>query len=225
MQMMDSQSLYDAVLQGDSVSAGQFARLALDHGGEPWDIFSSAVMPAMEEARRRFACGEFYMPEMLLASRAMRAAVQPLRPRLVASGIEPRAHVLVMNLFGGPGNVVASLAVDMLEGAGFKVSQAVLSLRVGEWNSVFASINADAILLVLPIICCPPGSRSLDGLVRRAIAEFKELTGPGTPRLALVGVRADLGTDLGIEAYTDDLAQVVRLVDRLIDADRARRRP
>jgi 5-methyltetrahydrofolate--homocysteine methyltransferase len=223
--MRDPQTLYDAVLQGNSGLAARLARSALVNDAEPWEVFSSSVMPAMDEARRRYACSEFFLPERLLACRAMRAAMEPLRPRLTAAGIEPKARVLVMTLFGGLGNVVASLAVDMLEGAGFEAPHVDLSLPTAEWNDACASINADAALLALPIICCPPGPRAVDGLIRRAVTRLKEVTSSHTPRLALVGVHANLAADLGIEGHTDDVAQVVPLVDRLVHADGACGRP
>ena len=69
--MSDFGGLYDAILNGDQKSSVALTRQALEEGVEPMDLIHRYMIPAMDEAGKRFECEDFFVPELLLAARAM----------------------------------------------------------------------------------------------------------------------------------------------------------
>ena len=84
--MADLEKLYTAVLEGDAKSSAAITKQALDEGVAPMTLVTDTMVPAMDEAGRRFEAEEYFVPELLLAARAMKAAMALIRPLLVASG-------------------------------------------------------------------------------------------------------------------------------------------
>lgn len=95
----DLHELYEAILTGDAASAVSVTEAALAAGVEPQDLVSQRMIPAMDEVGRRFEAAEYYVPELLIAARAMKGCLGLLRPLLAERGIEPATarspHVLV----------------------------------------------------------------------------------------------------------------------------------
>ena len=79
------------------------------------------MMPAMAEVGRRFECNEYFVPELLLAARAMKAALELIRPLLVASGAKPAARVAIGTVKGDLHDIGKNLVMAMLEGGGYEV--------------------------------------------------------------------------------------------------------
>ena len=88
---MRFQELYEAILHGDNQAAIEITREALGDGKSPEDLIDGGMIPAMAEAGRLFEEEEYFVPELLLAARAMKAALEMLRPLLTERGAEPRA--------------------------------------------------------------------------------------------------------------------------------------
>ena len=81
--------VYEAILEGDMGGATEGVQNALDAGTSAADLLHKALIPAMGEVGRLFEEGEYFVPEMLIAARAMKAGLEILKPLLVDSGIEP----------------------------------------------------------------------------------------------------------------------------------------
>ena len=119
--MADLKKLYTAVLEGDAKSASAVTREALDAGVAPMSLVTDAMVPAMDEAGRRFEAEEYFVPELLLAARAMKAAMELIRPLLVASGAKSAGRVAVGTVKGDLHDIGKNLVASMLEGGGFDV--------------------------------------------------------------------------------------------------------
>ena len=89
--MQDLKLLYDAVLSGDAKTARSFTEHALAAGVEPLKLVNESMVPAMDEVGRRFECNQYFVPELLLSARAMKAALELVRPLLAKSGAQPVA--------------------------------------------------------------------------------------------------------------------------------------
>ncbi|MEI6785017.1 MAG: B12-binding domain-containing protein, partial [Verrucomicrobiota bacterium] len=87
--MIELQKLHDAVLTGDAKTAKMVTEQALAGGVEPLKLVQDYMMPAMAEVGRRFETNEYFVPELLISARAMKAALELIRPLLIASGSEP----------------------------------------------------------------------------------------------------------------------------------------
>ncbi len=93
--MSDLEQLKEALIVGDWKTAAAATHAALAAGVAPLTIVTGHLMPAMDEVGRRFECEEYFVPEMLLSARAMKASMAIVRPLLVASGAQPAGRVVI----------------------------------------------------------------------------------------------------------------------------------
>src|SRR5512143_3554498 len=92
--MPEFEKLHQAVLDGDQKGARSLTEAMLAEGVPPLEMISKAMVPAMDEVGRRFECEEYFVPELLLSARAMKASMELLRPLLAEKGREPAGRVL-----------------------------------------------------------------------------------------------------------------------------------
>jgi len=115
------QAIFVGVLYGDSAAVQQKTREALEAGMKPQAILKESLIAAMTEVGRRFEIGDYYVPEMLVAGRAMKEALKILKPRLVADKVEPIGKVVLGTVKGDLHDIGKNLVAMMMEGAGFQV--------------------------------------------------------------------------------------------------------
>ena len=116
-----SQDLYDAIVDGEAPRARSLVDEALAKGADPVALIADTMIPAMDEVGKLFQEEEYFVPELLLAGRAMAAAMEPLRPLLAATGARPAGVVVAGAVKGDLHDIGKNLVVSMLEGAGFLV--------------------------------------------------------------------------------------------------------
>jgi pimeloyl-ACP methyl ester carboxylesterase len=114
-------ALYEQTLEGDVKEAGRLTDEALALGVGPASLLFEVLIPALDEVGRRFEAGEFFVPEMLMAAKAMQEAMQRLRPLLAETGVQLAGTILMMTVKGDVHDIGKNLVNLMLEGAGFQV--------------------------------------------------------------------------------------------------------
>jgi len=114
-------SIYDNVIKGDLESVKKGVTQALATGHSPSDILNSAMISAMQEVGRRFEIEECYIPEMLIAARAMHGGLEVLKPYLVETDVEPVGKVVLGTVKGDLHDIGKNLVGMVLEGSGFDV--------------------------------------------------------------------------------------------------------
>lgn len=119
--MADLERLKEAVLAGDAATSRQITEEALKAGIEPLALLDQCLVPAMDQVGRRFECGEFFVPELLLAARSMKACLELIRPILSQRGAEPIGRVVIGTVKGDLHDVGKNLVASLLEGGGFEV--------------------------------------------------------------------------------------------------------
>jgi corrinoid protein of di/trimethylamine methyltransferase len=119
--MLDLKQLYEAVLNGDAKTAKATTEQALAADTEPLKLVQEYMMPAMAEVGRRFESNEYFVPELLLSARAMKAALELIRPLLTAKGNEPVGRVVLGTVKGDMHDIGKNLVGAMLEGGGYEV--------------------------------------------------------------------------------------------------------
>jgi methanogenic corrinoid protein MtbC1 len=117
--------LYDHVIPGHAPVVKELTQVGIDMGLDPKDMLYGSqgmgLIPALREVGARFERGEYFVPEMLIAARAMQAAMALLRPLLAAQGTKPIGTVVMLTVKGDMHDIGKNLCDMMLEGAGFKV--------------------------------------------------------------------------------------------------------
>ena len=113
--------IYTDIISGDANGVAAKVPAALDAGETPSDILNQAMISAMQEVGRRFENGECYVPEMLIAARAMQAGVNILRPHLIAADIKPKGKIVLGTVKGDLHDIGKNIVGMMFEGAGFEL--------------------------------------------------------------------------------------------------------
>jgi len=127
------QKLFDAIVDGKAQLAQSLVEDALKAGTAPMALISETMLPAMDEVGQLFQEEEFFVPELLLAGRAMKAAMEPLRPLLAAAGAKPIGVVVAGAVKGDLHDIGKNLVISMLEGSSFKV----IDLGADVWPEKF----------------------------------------------------------------------------------------
>ena len=115
-------NISQAILEGDLDAVRTEVRAAVDAGLSGGGILKTALIPAMDEVGRLFEEGEYFVPEMLIAARAMKAGLEIIKPLLVDSGLEPVGKVAIGTVKGDLHDIGKNLVAIMLEGAGFEIN-------------------------------------------------------------------------------------------------------
>src|SRR5579871_6949516 len=98
--MAELEQLREAILDGNAKLAVAVTEQALAEQADPVELVTKYMIPAMDEAGRRFECEEYFVPELLLSARAMKGSLALLRPLLAARGAEPVGKVVIGTVKG-----------------------------------------------------------------------------------------------------------------------------
>lgn len=115
------EQLREFVRTGNADETVQRTTALLEEGTEAEAIMKQALIPAMDEVGDLFQKGEYFLPEMLVAARAMQQGLEVLRPRLVDAGIDPVGKVMIGTVKGDLHDIGKNMVIMALEGAGFEV--------------------------------------------------------------------------------------------------------
>jgi corrinoid protein of di/trimethylamine methyltransferase len=119
--MTDLKNLYEAIIDGNLDLSVNTTRQALNDGVDPQVIIHDYMVAAMERIGYMFEKCELFVPELLLAARAMKGSLEILQPLLTASGSEPNGKIIIGTVQGDLHDIGKNIVSSMLEGAGFNV--------------------------------------------------------------------------------------------------------
>jgi len=118
---MDLDALKEAVIGGDAKGCTLLTEVAIKAGHSPHKILTEALVPAMQIVGDKFRCNEVYVPEVLVAARAMKKSLGLLKPLLTQTGAKPVGTAVIGTVKGDLHDIGKNLVAMMLEGAGFEV--------------------------------------------------------------------------------------------------------
>jgi len=118
---MDLDALKEAVAAGDVKGCNLLTEVAIQAGHSPQKILNEALVPAMQIVGDKFRCNEVYVPEVLVAARAMKKSLALLKPLLTKTGVKPVGTAVIGTVKGDLHDIGKNLVCMMLEGAGFEV--------------------------------------------------------------------------------------------------------
>jgi corrinoid protein of di/trimethylamine methyltransferase len=211
--MDDLQKLYDAILTGDSKTAQAVARTALESGVAPIDLVSKYMIPAMDEVGRLFECQEYFVPELLLAGRAMKAALELIRPLLAASGAQPAGRVVIGTVKGDLHDIGKNLVSSMLEGAGFEVTDLGADVPSEKFIAAIRDKNADIVCLSALLTVTMPAMRTtIEALRQAGVRDRVKVLVGGAP------VTRQYANEIGADGYSEHANGAVALARTLMGA-------
>jgi len=119
--MVDLNNVSEALQRGDAEKVAELVKKALEEKLTPKDILDSGLINGMDIIGAKFKRSEVYVPEVLIAARAMHAGMSVLRPKLVETGVKNIGKVVIGTIKGDLHDIGKNLVKMMLEGAGFEV--------------------------------------------------------------------------------------------------------
>lgn len=119
--MAKYQDLADSIIKGDNVKSKEIAQKLVGEGVSAVDILNNGLMPGMDVVGKKFKANEFYIPEVLIAARAMHAAMDIIKPLLSETGTDTRGKVIIGTVQGDLHDIGKNLVGMMLEGGGYTV--------------------------------------------------------------------------------------------------------
>jgi len=203
--------LYDAILNGQPAAASAAVQKALAEGASALDLVQQHMVPAMDEVGRRFECEEYFVPELLLAARAMKAALGSIRPLLAASGAQPAGRVVIGTVKGDLHDIGKSIVSAMLEGGGFEVIDLGADVPADVFVLTARESQAQLVCLSTLLTVTMPSMRSAVAAIRAAglSSQVKVMVGgaPVTQRFA---------DEIGADGYGDNAASGVAVARQLV---------
>jgi len=119
--MAEMSALKESIIKGDQNQAKEITAAAIAEGMDPEAILNEGLIAGMDVVGKAFKLNEVYVPEVLIAARAMKTAMELLEPKLVESGVEPLGTVVIGTVQGDLHDIGKNLVMMMLKGAGFNV--------------------------------------------------------------------------------------------------------
>ena len=205
--------LYDAILNGNAPAAAEAARKALEGGTAALELVHSHMVPAMDEVGRRFECEDYFVPELLLAARAMKAALALIRPHLASSGAQPAGRVVIGTVKGDLHDIGKNIVASMLEGGGFEITDLGADVAPERFIDAVAKGNANILALSALLTVTMPAMKTVVEAFRRAgLRDKVKIMVGGAP------VTQQYAESIGADGYGESAATAVALARKLVAA-------
>ncbi len=209
--MANTSKLYDAILNGDSKTAVAVTKEALAENADPLELVNKAMIPAMDEVGRRFECEEYFVPELLLAARAMKGSLELLRPLLAERGAEPAGRVVIGTVKGDLHDIGKNLVSSMLEGGGFEVIDLGADVAPEKFVEAVKERKANIVCLsALLTVTMPSMKTTIDALTSAGIREKAKVIIGGAP------VTQQYADEIGADGYGENANVAVQIARRLV---------
>jgi 5-methyltetrahydrofolate--homocysteine methyltransferase len=207
--MPDLQKLSEAIKSGSRENATALTKEAIAAQLAPRDILD-AMVAAMDDVGRRFQCNEIFVPEMLIAARAMKESMALLEPLLVAAGIKPVAKAVIGTVAGDLHDIGKNLVAMMWKGANFDVIDLGTNVTPDKFVKAVKDNNANLVgLSALLTTTMPAIKGTIDALKGAGLSVAKIVIG-GAP------VTQQYADQVGADGYAPDAASAVDVARKLV---------
>lgn len=204
------QEIYDGILAGDAKETPKNVQAALDEKIPANAILNDGMIRAMTEVGRLFEEGEYFVPEMLIAARAMQAGLLVLRPQLVADDVKPFGIVALGTVKGDLHDIGKNLVAMMVEGAGFEIND--LGTDVAPEAFVDAVRQGASVigLSALLTTTMPMIGKTIEAIEAAGLRERVKIMVGGAP------VTDDFARQIGADGYAPDASQAAKLAKSFV---------
>ena len=208
---MSLETIYEAVLKGDAKTAAAETQAALNAGGSAPDILHQACIPAMTEVGRLFEIGEKFVPEMLIAARAMQQSLVILKPLLVEADVKTVGKVVIGTVAGDLHDIGKNLVAMMLEGAGFEIIDLGTNVAPEKFVSAVQEHEPDVVgmsaLLTTTMVSI---GKTLEALTEAGLREKVKVMIGGAP------ITQDFAAKVGADGFAPDAGSASRMAKAML---------
>jgi 5-methyltetrahydrofolate--homocysteine methyltransferase len=207
--MADLKALSDAIIKGDQNKSVEITKQALAEGTAAKSVLDDGLIAGMDVVGARFKKNEVYIPEVLIAARAMKMAMEVLEPELVKAGVEPIGKFAIGTVQGDLHDIGKNLVAMMLKGAGFEVVDLGVDVEPEKFVEQAKAKGIQLIGMSALLTTTMPG-------MEKTVAALKD---SGLPVKILVGgapVTQDYAEKIGADGYAADAASAVDMAKSLV---------
>jgi 5-methyltetrahydrofolate--homocysteine methyltransferase len=206
--MAKNEELFNAIMKGKRKDVAALVQAEIDGGANVASILMESMIPAMREIGARFSRNEVYVPEMLIAARAMQAGLDIVDPLLTKSGHEPLGKVAIGTVKGDLHDIGKNLVAMMVKGAGYEVMDLGVDCDVAKYDE---AVNKGAQVLMLSALLTTtmPYMKEVVSHFQAKGSKVKILIG-GAP------VTQEYADEIGADGYAGDANQAVASVEKVL---------
>jgi len=209
--MATLEKLSASLINGKAEEVKELTRQAIDENILPKDILNKGMLSGMSEVGRRFKNNEFYVPEVLIAARAMKTGMEILRPLLVETGVEPVAKVALGTVKGDLHDIGKNLVGMMLEGGGFEVIDLGVDVSPDKYLEAVQSNEVKVIGLSALLTTTMLNMKdTIHALQNAGLRDKVKVVIGGAP------VTDAYANEIGADAYAADAATAVEVINSLL---------
>jgi len=210
-------TMYDETLVGNAPRVLELTNEALAMGMEPQSLLFDSLIPALEEVGARFERGDFFVPEMLIAGRAMAGAMEVLRPLLADTGVETIGKFLMGTVKGDVHDIGKNLVNIMLEGAGFEVIDLGVQVPPEKFVEAIETHQPDVVgFSAFLTTTMPMFKANMNALEKAGIRDNVIVMVGGAP------VTQEYADAVGADGYASDASATVKKAKALLHEKRSK---
>ncbi|HYW80260.1 MAG TPA: corrinoid protein [Thermoguttaceae bacterium] len=210
--MSDFSELYEAILVGDAKKAEEATKAAIAAKVSPSEIVQKYMIPAMAEVGNRFECNEYFVPELLIAARAMKMSLELVSPLLVEAGVEAAGRVVIGTVQGDLHDIGKNLVASMLEGGGFEVIDLGVDVPAAKFVEVAKEKEGTVVALSALLTTTMTVMKNVvTALEEAGIRDKTKVVIGGAP------ITQQYADEIGADGYSDNASAAVSLVRKLTE--------
>jgi 5-methyltetrahydrofolate--homocysteine methyltransferase len=207
--MTDLKALADAIIKGDQNTAVTITRAALKEGIPAERVLNEGLIAGMDVIGVRFKKNEVYIPEVLIAARAMKSAMEILGPELIKAGVEPVGKFVIGTVQGDLHDIGKNLVAMMLKGAGFEVIDLGVDVSPEKFVERAKAAGAQLVGISALLTTTMPAMEKTVKAIKAAKVSAKVMIG-GAP------VTQGYADRISADGYAADAATAVEIAKRLV---------
>jgi 5-methyltetrahydrofolate--homocysteine methyltransferase len=206
--MAKNEELFTAIIKGKRKDVSALVQAAVDSGADVPGILMDSMIPAMREIGDRFSRNEVYVPEMLIAARAMQAGLNIVEPLLADTGHQPLGKVAIGTVKGDLHDIGKNLVAMMVKGAGYEVTDLGVDCDIAKYEEAVDN-GVQVIMLSALLTTTMP-------YMKEVVAHFK---GKGSSVKILIGgapITQEYADEIGADGYSSDANEAVTSVEKAL---------
>jgi len=204
------QKIGQKLYEGEDEDVAELVQGALDQGLSPQEILQNGLIAGMDEVGRDFKCGDLFVPEVLIAARAMHAGMNVLRPLLAASDVRSMGKYVIGTVQGDLHDIGKNLVKMMVEGAGFEVIDLGTDVKPEDFVKAIREHQPRLVGMSALLTTTMVNMRTtIEALVEAGVRDQVKIMIGGAP------VTAKFAEDIGADAFASDAAAAVDIARSL----------
>ena len=209
--MPDLKQLYEAVVRGDAKTTHAITQQALAEGIDPLELVNQYMVPAMDEVGRRFEANEYFVPELLISARAMKSALDLIRPLLTARGDKPVGRVAIGTVKGDLHDIGKNLVASLLEGGGFEVIDLGVNVSPETFIATVTERNANIVAMSALLTTTMPAMKTtIEALKRAGVRERVKVLIGGAP------ITQKYADEIGADGFSESAVGAVAIAKKAV---------